>query len=228
MKIKKFFRLSSYINYIKSFFYFRLSYAQEGEDLVLRRFISKDRGFFVDIGAHHPKRFSNTYFFYKKGWAGVNVDALPGSMVIFKKFRPRDINIEAGISNDNKVINFYTFTESAYNTFSKELADSCILQGGVLKEVIELKTIKLSELLDTILPKETAIDFLNIDVEGLDLAVLESNNWDKYKPKYILVESLGFSIEKLNESSVYNFLKDKHYRLVAKTLNTLFFEYAQD
>ncbi|MFA7355121.1 MAG: SAM-dependent methyltransferase, partial [Sulfurimonadaceae bacterium] len=71
------------------------SYSQEGEDMILRRlFEQQPNGFYVDVGAHHPKRFSNTYFFYKKGWRGINIDAMPNSMELFNKIRPRDINIE--------------------------------------------------------------------------------------------------------------------------------------
>jgi len=68
------------------------SYSQEGEDMILRRLFEKQlTGFYVDVGAHHPKRFSNTYFFYKQGWHGINIDAMPGSMKLFEKIRPRDI-----------------------------------------------------------------------------------------------------------------------------------------
>lgn len=74
------------------------SYAQEGEDLLLRRiFEHKHNGFYVDIGAHHPFRFSNTYLLYKRGWRGINVDAMPGSIKLFAKFRPRDVNLECGV-----------------------------------------------------------------------------------------------------------------------------------
>ena len=61
--------------------YYQSSYAQEGEDLIINRMIygKIDQGFFVDVGAHHPKRFSNTYFFYKKGWKGISIEARPGS-----------------------------------------------------------------------------------------------------------------------------------------------------
>ena len=68
------------------------SYSQEGEDMILRRLFEKQKtGFYVDVGAHHPKRFSNTFFFYKKGWSGINIDAMPNSMRLFDKIRPRDI-----------------------------------------------------------------------------------------------------------------------------------------
>lgn len=68
--------------------------------MILSRFFEQKRtGFYVDVGAHHPTRFSNTYLFYLRGWHGVNVDAMPGSMAEFRRLRPRDLNIEALISS---------------------------------------------------------------------------------------------------------------------------------
>ncbi|MCX2716544.1 hypothetical protein OQH61_02215 [Helicobacter sp. MIT 21-1697] len=75
------------------------SYAQQGEDLILQEMLNNIQyGFYVDVGAHHPFRFSNTYLFYQKGWKGINIDAMPNSMKLFSRFRPRDINIECGIA----------------------------------------------------------------------------------------------------------------------------------
>ena len=101
------------------------SYSQEGEDMILRRLFEKQQtGFYVDVGAHHPKRFSNTYFFYKKGWRGINIDAMPDSMIPFNKIRPRDINIEKPVSDKKQVLTYYAFNEPALNGFSKELSDT--------------------------------------------------------------------------------------------------------
>jgi hypothetical protein len=61
-------------------------YSQEGEDLIASRlFPNQSTGFYVDIGAHHPTRFSNTYLLYTKGWRGINIDPLPGSKELFDK-----------------------------------------------------------------------------------------------------------------------------------------------
>ena len=77
------------------------AYAQEGEDLILYRiFEQTPPGFYVDIGAHHPCCFSSTYLFYQRGWRGINIDAMPGSMDLFRRIRPRDINLESAISED--------------------------------------------------------------------------------------------------------------------------------
>ena len=67
--------------------------------MLLDRFLcQRPSGFYVDVGAHHPIRFSNTFRLYRKGWRGLNIDANPGSMKRFHHTRPRDINIEAAVS----------------------------------------------------------------------------------------------------------------------------------
>jgi hypothetical protein len=94
------------------------SWSQEGEDMALRRVFEKEKiGFYVDVGAHHPKRFSNTYFFYRMGWNGINIDAMPGSMKEFDKYRGRDINLELGVAKQEGILNSYVFNEPALNTF---------------------------------------------------------------------------------------------------------------
>ncbi len=159
----------------------RESYSQEGEDLIImREFEHSKTGFYVDIGAYHPKRFSNTYLFYKKGWKGINVDARPGSMKNFNKIRPRDINLEIPVSDKKENLIFYTFNEPAVSGFLEELSVERTKQEGykiVKSEKMETKT--LVDILDKYMPKDTQIDFLTIDVEGFDYKVLKSNNWNK-------------------------------------------------
>ena len=90
---------------------------------------------------------------------------------------------------------------------------------------IELPMFTLAEILDKHLPAGQEIDFLSIDVEGLDLNVLKSNNWQKYRPKLILTESLdNSSIAAIAKSSIGIFLGEQKYSLYAKTVNTLFFK----
>lgn len=198
------------------------SYSQEGEDLILRRiFDGKVRGFYVDVGAHHPQRYSNTYYFYLHGWRGINVDAMPGSMTLFNALRPQDINVEAGIAKERKELTYYMFDEPALNTFDEELARGRdkTAYNIIGKKVSLTKT--LAEVLDEHLPPKQGIDFLSVDVEGFDLEVLESNNWDRYRPSCILVECTDFSLEESEKNEVYRYLKRKNYLLVAKTANTI-------
>ncbi len=73
----------------------------------------KTTGFYVDVGAHHPLRFSNTYKFYKRGWHGINIDAMPGSMDLFNRLRHRDINLERAVSDSKQILTYYAFNEPA-------------------------------------------------------------------------------------------------------------------
>ena len=202
------------------------SYSQEGEDMILRRLFEKQaNGFYVDVGAHHPMRFSNTYFFYKKGWNGINIDAMPDSMIAFNKIRPKDINIEKPVSDKRQVLTYYAFNEPALNGFSKELTEERTNADNNYHVIFEkdIETSTLEEILDTNLPKNQEIDFLSIDVEGLDFMVLMSNNFEKYKPKVILVEILGSSLKDINNNEISKYLKKHNYSIYAKAVNTVIF-----
>lgn len=222
---KKILELLTYLfkNYLDRFAF--KAYSQEGEDMILRRiFEGKSVGFYVDVGAHHPKRFSNTYFFYQRGWTGINIDAMPGSMKFFNKLRNKDINLEIPISNNEQVLTFFSFNEPAFNSFSEELSRQRDGENGYfIKDEIHLSTQKLSTVLDNFLPNGTEIDFLSIDVEGLDLEVLYSNNWEKYKPKVILIEILSTDLAEIEHNETVLFLKLRGYSLYAKTVNTFIF-----
>lgn len=216
--------LSNLVNKVWSFL--GISYSQEGEDIFLiKYFKNKKRGFYVDVGAHHPSRFSNTYLFYKKGWKGINIDATPGSMKLFKKYRPRDINIEVPISNSSKKVNYYMFNESALNSLSSELSKNRDINTRYkIKKIIKIKPEKLSKVLDKYLPPDINIDFMSIDVEGYEYNVLASNNWERYRPTYLLVEILKNKLKSTSKYDIYMLLKDKNYELFGKTGRTIIFK----
>lgn len=205
--------------------YSRKSYSQEGEDIVLERVFGakKTTGFYVDVGAHHPSKYSNSFYFYKKGWRGINIDAMPGCMRLFKEVRPRDINLEVAVSDKNEVIQFYIFDESLLNSADKTLSQSRERLFGKAK-TCSVRAQPLSSILEQNMPKDVEIDFISIDVEGLDLTVLKSNDWFKFRPKYILVEILGQSIQSLKDTDVCKFLTDLGYEPLAKLVHTVIFK----
>ena len=210
--------------------YVNLSFSQEGEDLVLSRLIGdKTNGFYVDIGAHHPYRFSNTFKFYLKGWRGINIDPLPGSKLLLDSTRKRDINLEVGVSkSDGSAFNYYMFSEPAYNTFNEEIALERKKSNNIIfSEEREIVCHPLSILLSKHLPPLTPIDFMTIDVEGMDLEVLDSNNWELYKPNYIVVESFNSILKDDFQSNIYNLLNSLKYELISKTANSLIFHLSE-
>ena len=201
--------------------YYQKSWSQEGEDLILSRvFGSKRTGFYVDVGAHHPFRFSNTYKFYKMGWRGINIDASPGSMETFKKHRKRDINLEIPVGLELKPLNFYIFNEPALNSFDKiiSLKRNNAQNDNKIIKTIPLESRKLSDILEEYLPPGQEIDFLSVDAEGLDFEVLKSNDWHQFSPSIVLVEILPGK-----HSTIENFMLNQGYMFYAKSGNTVFY-----
>jgi hypothetical protein len=203
------------------------SWSQEGEDQILRRIFSGVRsGFYIDIGAHHPKRYSNTYLFYKLGWTGLNIDAMPGGMRSFQRVRPRDINLEMGIALVPGERKYYIFNEPALNSFSEAVSIERNLLDSAHK-IIDFKSVRvepLSKILDAYLMKDCVINFMTVDVEGLDIEVLKSNDWDKYRPEFVLVEILKSSLFEIARSEIGMFMQEMGYSLYAKSVNTVFFK----
>lgn len=203
-------------------------YSQEGEDLVIARLFDHKRdGFYVDVGAHHPIRFSNTYLLYRLGWRGINVDAAPGSMEAFRRLRQDDINIECLVSSRNEVQEFYVLNEPALSTGSLELAHQRSREDPryAIVHTATLKPRTLASILDEYLPPGCAIDLLNVDVEGLDLDVLQSNDWARYRPSMVLAEIL-LSAKELphDEHPLARFLYGKGYRMISRFYNVTLFQ----
>jgi FkbM family methyltransferase len=212
-------------NKISQYLYrkYNYSFSQCGEDGILAHMLRMPKGTFVDIGAYHPYHSSNTYLFYRKGWRGINIDASPGSMEEFKKLRPEDINLEVAISNEDKELDYYFLDEGhQMNTFSKETLDR-IGYSKEIKKVIKIKTQRLADILEKYMPNKE-INFFSIDVEGLELSVLQSNNWDKFRPMIILLESFDVIDDKNTyDVEIREYLGNKGYKLFAKIPLGVFF-----
>jgi FkbM family methyltransferase len=201
------------------------SFAQVGEDMILDRYFNeKKSGFYVDIGANHPYIYSNTYKFYLKGWRGVNVDANLGTKKLFDAVRPKDINMDAGVSLTPGESDFYMFENNVFNTLDKQTAERHCKEFSIsVKEIIKVRTTTLADILNTYLPPFQKIDFMSIDVEGLDMEVLRSNDWEKYKPEVLAVECIYVDYEDIQKIETVAYLKQLGYSFFAKTFSTFFF-----
>ncbi|MBO9673043.1 MAG: FkbM family methyltransferase [Sphingobacteriaceae bacterium] len=209
----------------KKFAYSCPSFSQEGEDMVLRRlFPEQNTGFFIDIGAHHPSHFSNTKYFYDLGWRGINIEPSPGSKTIFEKERIFDINLEVLISEESNEVNFHLFDPPLMNTMSDaQLAENKKFDWCIFLKTVKVKSEPLKAIISNYVPTNQKIDFISIDVEGAELSVLKSHNWD-YRPKVIVIEVIDKSISEIFETDVYKFLFEKNYSFFAKTGNSIFFK----
>lgn len=203
-----------------------VGYAQEGEDqLLLRLFDGRERGFYVDVGAHHPRRFSNTCVFYEKGWRGINIDPNPEAIQCFNWERPGDINLCCGISERKGEMKYFHMSDSALNTFDEDLArERERLTSYRIVSASSVMVERLDAVLQEHLQMPAAIDFMNVDAEGHDLSVLRSNDWSRFRPRLVMTEAIGgMGIEEILSCDLHEYLSAHDYQLVAKTKNTLFY-----
>lgn len=199
-----------------------IAYSQEGEDLLLARLLKKkEPGFYVDVGAHHPVRFSNTHALYLSGWRGINVDATPGSMEPFHRLRPGDVNLECAVSDVADPFRFHIFAEGALNTTDDALAARYVEMGWESAGVVEIKPYPLADLLTEHLPLGQTIDLMSIDVEGSEMGVLRSNDWGRFRPGVLVIEALDTSLDQLDAHPLIVFLRRHGYAPVAKLINSV-------
>lgn len=201
------------------------SYAQYGEDTLLRavfaRYPSSYKGFYVDIGAHHPMRFSNTRLFYEQGWSGICVDPLPGLAKEFARWRSRDRFVQVGVAAEEGEMVYHMFDESAMNTCSERVATQCVLP---LVDRQHVKVMPCSRLLAQYLPPGRTIDILSVDVEGMDAEVLRSNDWSRYRPRVVVAEVMtSAAIIDVLATEIVRFMAEQRYVVFARVPSAVAF-----
>ena len=207
--------------YLKNkYFLKRKSYAMDGEDIAVDLFNKKkNKGFYVDIGAHHPIQRNNTHLLFKKGWQGINIDVNQFSIDLFNFLRPNDLNLQVAVSDkEGEISFFYQKKFSQLNTTDKKIAEENF-HGKFQERKVKCQTIK--NILDNSKYKNKKIDFLNIDVEGAEMKVLETLNFEIYDPSLICIEILGYrdlNIEKreieIKNNKIFKFLVDRGYKKI--------------
>ena len=161
--------------------------------------------------------------FYKRGWSGICIDPLPGIKKLFNATRPRDIAIEIGVDVQASEITYYMFNEPALNTFdSKIAAGRSGIDGNELVKTQVVPVRRLDEILENI-PNIPEIDILSVDVEGLDLQVLKSNNWIRYRPKIVIAECLDSNSLMVQADPIYVLMTSHGYAAYAKTGHSVIF-----
>ncbi|MBP9816810.1 MAG: FkbM family methyltransferase [Candidatus Pacebacteria bacterium] len=200
-------------------------YSHCGEDVVIDAYFrGKPTGFYVDVGAHHPRRYSNTALLYERGWRGINIDADRQAMNLFRSRRPDDINLCSGVAEHEGTLELHRFSDPAVNTFSSENAARLRKKAWLDEVAVEQVPVRpLASILATHLPPGTAIDFLNVDVEDLDLEVLRSHDWVAHRPRLVAVEDRFYDPRAPQESTTYTYLKDRNYIFLAYIGLTLLF-----
>ncbi len=208
------------MNFIKKIYYQKYSkksYSISNVDLIIDRlFRNNKKGIYLDIGCNHPIKHNNTYLLYERGWNGINIDLDKTSIDEFKKLRPKDINIQIGVSNyaGNKKV-FYYHKRSPLNTLSKKLKEFRIKKPT---KTFNLQVDTLNNIIKKSKFKNKQINLMSIDIENHEYEALQNFNFKKYKIDLIVTEFTNLSGKKIEtyNLSISDIFKSKIYKLLIK------------
>jgi len=191
------------------------------EDLLIDSLLAfQKKGFYVEIGSNDPNIFpSNTTRFYLKGWMGINIEPQAEAFDGLLKARKRDINLNVCLGKTKKRMKFYELEDrSNGSSLNINMAKMNKLKG---EKIIsrEIDVVPLTNVLEKYLD-DREIDFMSVDVESYELEVLMGNNWEMYRPKILIVETLHY-----NYTQIVNYLNKMNYLLIYNgDVNSIFID----
>jgi len=166
-----------------------LSYAQNMEDYHLDLiFAGQDGGTYVDVGAGHPVADNVSFYFYLKGWHGLVVEPQAALAELYAHVRPRDHAVSCLAGAAEGELDFYVVDKlHGFSTTVREHAAGA-RQFGAGYQTMRKPVQPLSALIDA--AGLSRIDFLKIDVEGAEKAVLDGIDFTRQRPRLLLIEAM--------------------------------------
>lgn len=204
----------------------RVSYSQFGEDLVVRTHFADNFdnsiGRFIDVGAFHPFKYSNTMLLSQLGWRGVNVDCDPVKIARFEKLRPQDQNICAAVAEKPRDMVYLEYSAEGLTNRIADPGEKELLSGIGEKplKATPIRVTTLTHIIEQSVFQGQHFHYLNVDCEGQDLSVLKGLDFSRYSPELISVEAFT----KAARPELTAFLGGLGYELTDMVHLTLFFQ----
>lgn len=197
----------------------RMSYAQEGEDVLLWRILDGQHrpGTYVEVGGNHPFHCSNTAFFYLRGWRGIVIEPNPAFAGEFQKHRPEDVFVNCGVGRAKATLDYYRFDEPLLNTFAASMAQEADKKGASkLLGVDKIEVRPLAAILRERWPNGRRLDLLSIDAEGMDEEVILSHDFESFPARFVILEAESLQLSQLPNSAVDLLMLERDYVAVSK------------
>jgi FkbM family methyltransferase len=208
--------------------YYRKSWSQCGEDLIMRflfDLLHIGHPSYIDIGAHHPYFYNNTYLFYRQGARGISVEPDPSLYAGLRRGRRRDINLNIGVGPREAEMDFYVMSRRTLSTFSGIEARKYVDQHGL--RIVDTRRIRVqtfAQVVDTHMGRTP--DLVSLDVEGLDLDILRSIDFSRHRPHVFCVETISYAQGDgggVKSPEIHALMRDNDYMLYADTyINSIY------
>jgi FkbM family methyltransferase len=161
--------------------------SQWPEEWLIRDFF-KDRptGFFLDVGANHYRKGSNTYYLdVELGWEGIAVEPLVEFANDYARYRPRTRFRPYFVSDvsDQQVRLYSTDRDDRVSSGVAEY----VSRAGETPNSREVPTITLDDLLAA--EGVARIDFLNMDIELWEPKALAGFDIERFRPALVCIEA---------------------------------------
>lgn len=173
--------------------------------LVWEYFKRQDHGTFVDVGANHPTERNQTWFLEGRGWSGLLIEPHPAMSELLRAHRRRSRTVQAAVCGPGEEgeAELHLGVDPAKSSLRPEWDHA--LTGERIR--VPARTLN-SILAEAGLGR---IDFLSLDVEGLELEALRGLDLERYQPQLILLEDHFYSYAK------HFYLRRHGYKLVRRT-----------
>ncbi len=164
-----------------------ISFAQNGEDILIDRVFRKKTGFYIDAGAFHPVLDSVTKHFSILGWRGINIEPDSTMFAEFQRDRPGDINLSCAVGRTRGEVTFHQLANKEMSTILPAQLDSLGSADRATMRSIKVEMRTLADICAEFVTDE--IDFLKIDVEGAEGDVIEGADWNRFRPRLLVIEA---------------------------------------
>ncbi|MEW6427164.1 MAG: FkbM family methyltransferase [Thermodesulfobacteriota bacterium] len=212
--------------FLPAIFFRRVSYSQCGEDLIINFVLNLICGRgpkrYLDVGANHPFHLSNTALLYRAGGHGVLVEPDPYFAKLLMRRRPRDTVLQVGVHFSGQTeADFFILDTPTLNTFARVEMERYVGMGHKLLKSISVELVNINSLLDS----AGELDFLNLDIEGLDKTIIDMIDWQMHRPACVCVETVSYETNKEPNKSydIIKFMQSVGYFHFADTyINSIF------
>lgn len=192
----------------------RGSFSQHGEDTFILEFYGRRRqGTYLDVGASHPFKISNTYLLYRMGWRGVTVEPIPRLWRKHRLWRAEDVQLNCGVGATSGALTFFELTPGVESTFNQDLAETRIKTGHArLVRRYNVQVVTLNDICEQYF-SDRDLDLLSVDTEGCDLQVLRGMEWSSFRPSLVVVETANV-LAASSANELRDFLQAQSYQFI--------------